>query len=165
MPEGAFEKHCPLKLKFTRDGKIISATSGGLSAEHLGQKINHLPPFTKSDLEVFERRSNTRWWAVGTFLPRLWILSRPAPSALEGSYFTYHRVDQQVYYCRLVNLIFTHLAPLGREGKGKNSCVGCALLPGPVREGLCLFPQSYQPLWQGHRVGKCRNFDKSRVKI
>lgn len=69
MPEGAFERHCPLKLKFTRDGKIISATSGGLSAEHLGQKINHLPPFTKSDLEVLKEDRTPGGGLLAPFFP------------------------------------------------------------------------------------------------
>lgn len=69
MPEDAFERHCALKPKFTWDGKIISATSGGLSAEHLGQEINHLLPFTKLDLVVLREDRTPGGGLLAPFFP------------------------------------------------------------------------------------------------
>lgn len=92
MPDSAFERYCPLKPKFTRDGRIISATSGGLSAEHLGQKINHPLSFTTSDRVVL-REDLTLCGGLlpvptekpnSSFLPSLWILPRPGLLLLRG---------------------------------------------------------------------------------
>ena len=124
MPEGAFERRCPLKPKFTRDGQIISATSGGLSAEHLGQKSNHLLPFTKSDLVVLREDRTPGGGLSGPFFPACGSCLNQLFCS-RGVLLHLHQVDQQVYYCRIVNLlIFT----MGQRQKRKEfMCWVCTL--------------------------------------
>lgn len=138
MPDSAFERYCPLKPKFTRDGRIISATSGGLSAEHLGQKVNHPLSSTMSDRVVL-REDLTLCGGLlpvptekpnSSFLPSLWILPRPGLRLLRG--FTSLNIGLAGRFTTAEQQTSPSLK-WGREGRGKDSYAsGVRSMPGTV---------------------------------